>query len=194
MKIAILAWGSLLWNPDTIRIATPFTLTGPNLPIEFCRISKNGRLTLIIDEDFGTLCQTYAAPSAFSTLDEAIENLREREAMPHAQDVGFIDLTTATRSPLATQRHQAATETIAAWTQPAGYDAAIWTALPSDFTTAAGEPFSVNAAIRYLESLEQSDSESFTRALAYIRNAPPATQTPLRDRVTTQWPAPPPPS
>jgi hypothetical protein len=189
MKIAVIAWGSLLWHPDTIRIAAPFTLTGPNLPVEFCRISKNRRLTLVIDEDFGTLCQTYAAPSAFNTLDEAIENLREREAMSHARDVGFIDLTTNTRSPFATTRHAAATETIAAWTQSSGYDAAIWTALPSDFASAAPEPFSVNAAIRYLESLEQSDPEAFTRALAYIRNAPPATQTPLRDRVTTQWPA-----
>jgi hypothetical protein len=191
MKIAILAWGSLLWHPDTLKIAQEFTLTGPNLPIEFCRISKNGRLTLIIDEDFGTLCQTYAAPSAFSTLDEAIENLREREAMPHARDVGFIDLTTNTRSPFATTRHPAATETIAAWAAPAGYDAAIWTALPSDFASTAPEPFSVNAAIRYLETLERSDAQAFATALEYIRRAPEATQTPLRDRAATQWPEPP---
>jgi hypothetical protein len=188
MKIAVLAWGSLLWNPNTLRIAAPFTLTGPNLPVEFCRISKNRRLTLVIDEDFGTLCQTYAAPSAFSTLDEAIENLREREAMPHAHDVGFVDLTTTERSPFALNRHPAATETIAAWTHSAGYDATIWTALPSDFATTAPEPFSVNGAIRYLEVLEQSDAHAFATALEYIRRAPDATQTPLRNRVTTQWP------
>jgi hypothetical protein len=191
MNIAVLAWGSLLWDPQNLQLAAPFTLTGPNLPIEFCRISKNRRLTLVIDESFGTLCQTYAAPSTFKTLDDAIENLRDREAMPNTRNVGFIETATNTRAPAATEYHPHALETIADWTATAGYDAAIWTALPNDFATAAPEPFSVNAAMRFLEHLEQSDPEAFARALTYIHRAPPATQTPLRAAVTTQWPAPP---
>jgi hypothetical protein len=190
MKIAILAWGSLLWDPQNLQLATPFELTGPSLPIEFCRISKNLRLTLIIDESYGTLCATYAATSAFSDLDEAMENLREREAMPTIADVGFVDLATQQRSPAATTRHAHALETIADWTKNAGYDAAIWTALDSHFEAHTGEPFSVNAALRFLETLEQQDSEAFIRALAYIRRAPAATQTPVREAVTAQWPEP----
>jgi hypothetical protein len=38
------------------------------LPIEFCRISGDGRLTLAIDETFGALCKTYSAPSALEGL------------------------------------------------------------------------------------------------------------------------------
>jgi len=188
MKIAILGWGSLLWDPAALQLATPFELTGPRLPIEFCRVSKNHRLTLIIDESFGTLCQTYAATSANTELDQAIENLRLREAMSSARDVGFVELATQQRSPAATERHPHAVETIADWALHAGYDAAIWTALDSHFEAETREPFSVNAAMRFLEALEQRDGQAFARALEYIRRAPAATQTPVRDAAAAQWP------
>jgi hypothetical protein len=188
MKIAILGWGSLIWDPRDLQLATSFALNGPSLPIEFCRISKNLRLTLIIDETFGTLCQTYAATSAFSTLDEAVDNLAQREGMPSSADVGFADLTTQKRSRAAAARHPYAVETIADWALHAGYDAVIWTALDSHFENRTTEPFSVNAAMRFLEQLEQHDAEAFARALDYIRRAPGATQTPVRDRTAAQWP------
>jgi hypothetical protein len=188
MKIAILGWGSLIWDPRDLQLATPFALNGPSLPIEFCRISKNLRLTLIIDETFGTLCQTYAATSAFSTLDEAVDNLAQREGMPNSADVGFADLTTQKRNHAAAARHPHAVETIADWALHAGYDAVIWTALDSHFENRTTEPFSVNAAMRFLEQLEQHDAEAFARALDYIRRAPGATQTPVRDRTAAQWP------
>jgi hypothetical protein len=188
MKIAILGWGSLLWDKADLQLATPFELTGPNLPIEFCRVSKNHRLTLIIDETFGTLCQTYAATSAHAELSDAIENLRLREAMSGAQDVGYVETASQERSAAATDRHPHAVETIADWAQHAGYDAVIWTALDSHFERQTREPFSVNAAMRFLEGLEQNDTEAFARALHYIRNAPAATQTPVRDAVAAQWP------
>jgi hypothetical protein len=188
MKIAILGWGSLLWDPRELQLATPFALAGPNLPIEFCRISKNHRLTLIIDEDYGTLCQTYAAASGFDNLDAAIENLAKREGMTRSADVGFVVAAGQERSRLAAERHPHAVETIADWALHAGYDAAIWTALDSHFERETGEPFSVNAAMRFLEALEQNDAPAFALALEYIRRAPAATQTPVRDAVNAAWP------
>ena len=53
----------------------------------------------------------------------------------------------------------------------------------------AGEPFSVTAAIRYLEELEKRDAAKFASALAYIRNAPTEVETPVRDKVNKRWPA-----
>jgi hypothetical protein len=188
MRIAILGWGSLLWDPRELQLATPFELAGPNLPIEFCRISKNRRLTLIIDETFGTLCQTYAAVSAFDNLDDAVENLRLREEMPNAADVGVIITASPERSALAAERHPHAVETIADWALHAGYGAAIWTALGSVFETQTKEPFSVTAAMRFLEDLKQNDAEAFARALEYIHRAPFATQTPVREAVNERWP------
>ena len=87
------------------------------------------------------------------------------------------------------QRRPKAVATIAAWAQSNGYDATIWTALASNFEEHGGEPFSVTAAIRYLEELEKRDAAKFASALAYIRNAPPEVETPVRDEVNKRWPA-----
>jgi hypothetical protein len=75
VKSVVLAWGSLVWDPRELQTAAKFAPDGPLLPIEFCRISADGRLTLAIDERFGALCKSYSAPSALESLDAAIENL-----------------------------------------------------------------------------------------------------------------------
>jgi hypothetical protein len=89
------------------------------------------------------------------------------------------------------ERHPQVVATIAAWAEASGYDAAIWTALKSNFDESGkgGEPFSVTAAIRYLEALNAKDPAAFARALVYIRNAPPEVETPVRDAVAKRWPA-----
>ena len=95
------------------------------LPIEFCRISADGRLTLAIDETFGALCRTYSAPSGLESLDEAIENLRLREGMPNARAVGFVEPASGQQSDVAMERHPEAVATIAAWAASNGYNAAL---------------------------------------------------------------------
>ena len=87
------------------------------------------------------------------------------------------------------QRHPQAVATIAAWATANGYDAAIWTALASNFgePDKGGEPFSVTAAIRYLAKLEERDPAQFARALDYICKAPPEIETPVRDEVKKRW-------
>ena len=88
------------------------------------------------------------------------------------------------------ERHPQAVAAIAAWATSNGYDAAIWTALASNFhePDKGGEPFSVTAALRYLEALEARDGAAFARALAYIRKAPIEVETPVRDEVNKRWP------
>jgi hypothetical protein len=190
MKRVLLAWGSLVWDPRGLETAAPFAANAPLLPIEFCRISADGRLTLAIDETFGAICKTYSAPSALETLDAAVENLRTREGMPNARAVGFVEPASGRQSDVAMERHPEAVATIGAWAASNGYDAAIWTALQSNFDDPdkGGEPFSVSAAIQYLETLEADDRAKFAQALAYIRNAPPEIETPVRERVAKRWP------
>ena len=187
MRIAVLAWGSLLWDPRELALGAPFAPSGPQLPIEFCRISADGRLTLIVDESHGTSCQTYAAISAFDSLGAAMENLRLREGMSHVSSVGFVEAARGGASFRAQDRHPSALQTIRGWTNENHLDATIWTALPSNFGVSHGAhgPFSTEAAISYLEALEE---EPFQRALAYIRNAPANTQTPVRHAVSRRWP------
>jgi len=191
MKIAVLAWGSLVGEPRDLQAAGTFAPNGPLLPIEFCRVSADGRLTLVIDETFGAICTTYSASSALQDLDAAVENLRVREGMQLARAVGFVEVASGKRSDVAIERHPQAVETIAAWAESNGCDAAIWTALASNFgePDKAGEPFSITAATQYLETLEKIDAVKFSRALAHIRAAPPEVQTPVREEVEKRWPA-----
>jgi hypothetical protein len=189
VKCAVLAWGSLVWDPRELKTAAKFAPNGPLLPIEFCRVSKDGRLTLAIDETFGDVCTAYSAPSAFADRDAAIENLRKREGTI-ASEIGFVEPASGRQSDVAMERHPQVVATIAAWAEASGYDAAIWTALESNFDDwdRAGEPFSVTAAIRYLEALKKKDAEAFARALEYIRKAPAEVETPVRDAVAKHWP------
>jgi hypothetical protein len=140
----------------------------------------------VIDEILGASCITYSAESAIGDLVAAIENLRVRESMPGARDVGFVDVATGRLSDRALERHPQAVAAIKAWTQANGYDAAIWTALASNFgkPDKAAEPFSIEAAIRYLETL---DAPKLAAALGYIRSAPPEVQTPVRAAVNARW-------
>jgi hypothetical protein len=190
VKIAVIAWGSLVWDPRELKTGAAFAPNGPLLPIEFCRISADGRLTLVIDKAVGDLCRTYSAASVFTSLDTAIENLRERETR-HAEDIGFAEPASGRQSEIAMERHPEAVASIVAWMAANGYDAAIWTALGSNFDEwdKAGEPFSVTAAIGYLETLKGEDPAAFVRALDYIRKAPSEVETPVRDEVAKRWPA-----
>lgn len=196
MSIVVLAWGSLVWNRGDLAIETAFEPSGPLLPIEFSRISGDGRLTLVIDEAVGAACTTHAAPSAFDNLDHALQNLwiregREGERYPrdireHGR-VGFVDRISGRASTKAIQRHPRALDAISAWVVAKGFDAAIWTALASNFhkPDRVGESFSVEAAIGYLEA---RNAATLAKALTYIRRAPHEVQTPVRAAVNARWP------
>jgi hypothetical protein len=107
--------GSLVRDRRELETADEFIANGPLLPIEFCRISADGRLTLAIDETFGAVCKTYSAPSALDSLDAAIENLRLTEKMSNARAVGFVEPASSRQSDVAIERHPEAVATIAAW-------------------------------------------------------------------------------
>lgn len=66
MKIAILGWGSLIWDPRALRtVGKKWSDGGPTLKIEFSRISSDDRLTLVIDEANGSEVKTLFIISAF---------------------------------------------------------------------------------------------------------------------------------
>lgn len=160
---------------------------GPVLPIEFSRVSGGMRLTLVIDEANGVQCRTFVAQSACADLALAKTNLKEREGMTHLNGVGFVDLATSTDSFRAKERYPAALEAVRSWAVAAGHDAVIWTALASNFHEDgnAGKPFTVDAAMEYLDGL---DKAGLATALHYIWNAPPEVQTPVRAAVNDRWP------
>jgi hypothetical protein len=78
MNIAVLGWGSLIWCPGSLRIKTKWHSNGPCLPIEFARISNDGRLTLVIHPSAPKV-RTYWALSELDELQQARVNLANRE-------------------------------------------------------------------------------------------------------------------
>jgi len=178
MNIAIIGWGSLIWCPGCLRIRTRWRLDGPKLPIEFARISEDGRLTLVIH--LGSEDQpTYWAVSELATLDEARRNLQEREGAKLV-DVHYFtrsgraapgtlpEVITRTRDWLASHRQ---------------LDVVMWTGLRSNWKEKRGKDFSIEDAINYLAELEAARNQvsaTYNRTHEYIRNTPPHVQTPVR--------------
>ena len=188
MKTAVVGWGSLIWDPRELAVASPFNVSGPSLPIEFARVSGKDkaprRLTLVIDDVLGVQCQTFVALSASADLEAARENLRIREGLEHVNGIGFA-VKSGETSPRAIQRHPKAVKAIEAWLAVSDFDAVIWTALANNFAERAGEDFSADAALRFLEALPE---DQLPRALEYIHNAPEPVQTPVRAAVSARWP------
>lgn len=91
IKIGIIGWGSLLWKPGVLKIKEDIWHEGPYLPIEFARVSKDGRLTLVIDEgNYRNTeikkSQTWVAESQSSSIEDARLNLQSREGLPERED------------------------------------------------------------------------------------------------------------
>lgn len=177
MKIAILGWGSLIWNPRELKLAGGRQIGGPVLSIEFSRISNDRRLTLVIDERSGVDVPTRYALSSPASLELAISDLQEREGAPNRDRIGFVNIQHHRQSPRASAQHPQTCERIRTWVKDNQMDAAIWTAIGPRFHEKAGEPFSADAAVRYLASLKEP-----TKALAldYIWKAPAEVVTPVR--------------
>jgi hypothetical protein len=199
MKISIIGWGSLIWRPETLQIASRWRRDGPSLPIEFARISKDGRLTLVIYEESAEV-QTYWASSGYNTLDAAIENLQERECT----EKGWIHCLLSNgkvyeEDGILRSVPNRIRGKITAWlARKPELDAAAWTGLPSNWQRKRHKPFSVDDAVLYTEKLETAIELGTTEdergkaeivlnsAREYVRNTPAQVQTAVRKRLSAQ--------
>lgn len=184
MKIAILGWGSLIWQPKDLKfdVNIGWKENGPVLPIEFARISKDGRLTLVITPN-GTEVQTLYSVSSFDSLDLAVLNLAVREGSGR-KSIGYYDKSKDEFSPIDFSFK----ENIKNWIQTTDFDTVIWTNLPvklnlENVTKTEKDP---DGRIDYLQNLK-----GFESALAeeYIRNTPKQIATKYRNQIikTLGW-------
>jgi hypothetical protein len=186
MKIAVIAWGSLIWDPRELQVVGAFKPNGPILPLEFARISKDGRLTLAFTKKYGTPCKTYSARSKFNAIGDAVDNLYLRETGKPLNMAEFSK--NNNKYPEAVSWYirgskcpnEAQYKTMKAWLEQrnmSDYDAVIWTSLKMKFYDKAKTTFSPKNAIRYLRKLTP---EERARAIEYIDNAPPEIRTHVR--------------
>ncbi|MCY3821044.1 MAG: hypothetical protein OXH52_17090 [Gammaproteobacteria bacterium] len=182
MRIAILGWGSLLWETDTDRGRAfnehrkKWCDDGPHLNLEFSRISKSRRnaLTLVLDYKNGVSCRVAYALSSRRYWEDAVCDLRCREGTTlrniayHLPQTGKEEWVNA---------HPDARNSVREWARSKSIDAVVWTALGSNFEKLKKEAFSVDAAKRHVQSL---DAEGKARAAEYIWRAPTSVNTPVR--------------
>ena len=176
-RYAIIGFGSLIWDLDTLRpqIAGPWEYyTGPTLPLEFSLVSqkRNRALALVIDLEHGTPCPTCIIKSRRNAVAEAVIDLAAREHAP-IKAIGYYDRGSGdgwsySRSILKRLRD---------WLELSPWDGAVWTDGASNFRAATGIEFSVGGACEYLHSLSDA---SLVEAKHYIENAPDRVDTPLR--------------
>ena len=178
-RIGCLAWGSLVWDPRTLPMAGEFRGDGPRLPIEFSRVSLDGRVTLVIDPAAREI-QTLWVPLAARNLEEAVTELGIREKIAPAmrsQWVGRLSVHDSV-SGLGDGR-ETLREAIAAWLEDQALDAVVWTALPLRAPDGEAKRPHFDHLLDHLKSL---DEEARTRAEEYIRRAPGTVQTAYRSR------------
>lgn len=187
MRIAILGWGSLIKEPRELAIDksigdSGWLNDGPLLPIEFSRISKDKRLTLVIDER-GKQVQTLWAISTSNDLITAIENLAARENTPSTRNIGFANLKDGSSSDFSNRWE---IDQITSWATQKGINGVIWTGLKPNFEEKIAELFNESKVFN-LENIkwfvEKLQYDEYLKMRSYIENAPPATNTSLRKEI-----------
>jgi hypothetical protein len=187
VRIGCLAWGSLFWDPRTLPHESPFREDGFPLPIEFSRVSLDGRVTLVIDESAAVL-QTLWVPLSVSTLEEAVTRLGEREKVAPERRAEWIgryqkgsprkgSAGTDAAAPLA-DAASALFDGLDEWLAARGLDAVVWTALPARTPGGRLHDPGLDALLEHLASLR---GEARERAEEYIRRTPIGIRTKRRE-------------
>jgi hypothetical protein len=172
LKIAVIGWGSLYWNSRGLKLKGPWNYDGPQLPIEFARISEKTPLTLVLYQNAPKV-QTLWNIGDFSNLNEAVSALATREATTE-KNIGFYSRLNGSC------RCNAVPEVIGKkkkWVETKGFDAVIWTDLGSNFFETLGTELSEDSIYHYVNGLETNEKVTEKE---YITKIHPQIDTPMR--------------
>lgn len=173
MKIVCIAWGSLLWRPGELDLASKWTPGGPALPLEFARNSDDSdELALVLCEG-ATPVPTYIAEMATSDIGEAKAQLQAREKVSPDCPEWIASMRAGDDA------RNGVSATVAQWLTRHAFDAAIWTAIPPKFRGQNGRVPSEDEALEHLAALT---GKAQTNAEDYIRRIPAEIMTPYRAR------------
>lgn len=181
-RIAVLGWGSLIWDPGELAIASRWHVDGPCLPIEFTRKSNGMRVTLVIVPGYGILSRTYWALSVFEDVGAAAENLREREGCTSLKPIHAADGETRWSVGGGNKPDDRVGRTITEWVSGRdGVDVVIWTGLkPKTFNPRSQRAPLASQVITFLRSLNPAYEQV---AREYVEKAPASIKTPVRQAI-----------
>lgn len=172
LRIACLAWGSLVWDPRELPIRRVWFNDGPFAPVEFTRQSDNGRITLVIDPKAGPVRVLWGHMMS-SSLDDARKALRDREGI-----TGTNSLSRIGSWGIGDSLPRDIPE-LPQWADARGLDAVVWTALVPKFEGKERSP-SVDEVIAYLRGLLGTVRDY---ARQYVERAPRQIDTAYRRQI-----------
>ena len=164
--IVCLGWGSLIWDPDTLAVDLPWRDDGPEIRMEYARVSRDKRLTLVLGEGFKAVRSLWA-PMMVTDASEAMDNLRVREGTARRY-IGTWKL--GNRSPKNNPG-------LANWAHAKRAAYVIWTALPPKYKGENGRIPTVEEALEHMTNLRGKSRQS---AETYVRRTPFSIRTPYR--------------
>ncbi len=170
-RIVVLGWGSLIWDPRELQIVERWRSDGPFLPVEFARISGDGRFTLVLKKDASPVQVLWNTMETGISIGGAIENLQIRERCPSSRPIGFIN------GEKSNCKIASVEKIIRAWAEAKGFSKVIWTDLGVNFKDKTGMEYSEENAISYLSSLI---GETLEKARDYVVKTPEQVNTSLR--------------
>ncbi len=161
MNIVCIAWGSLLWKPQALKLASGWHPGGPPMPLEFARQSDDSPELALVLCDSARLAPTYYAYLDTHDLDEARAMLREREKItPERPEwIGSIPALDGAEED----------SRVSAWLRARRIDAAVWTAVPPKFDGANGRVPTADEVVAWLDSCT---GERRAAVEDYIRRTP----------------------
>lgn len=174
MKIACIGWGSLIWNPENLKIKGEWQNDGPYLPVEFARQSQNGRITLVIDEKFEPQ-KTFWILMTQNSISDACSSLREREGTVDRH----IHHVTSDAEP-----KNSIQEEIIKWLTEKELGCAIWTGLPPKFKGVDHKFPTLTDLFEYFDNLPNDKLEL---AKEYITKTPKQIDTKYRREIEAKY-------
>jgi hypothetical protein len=180
-RIAILGWGSLLWDESQKEFDEQhddWSFDGPVLKLEFSRKSTSwlNALTLVIDPIHGHECQVAYALSKRTSFKDAIADLCAREKTTE-KNIGCLSVGSSLLG-----RDANSIDAIALWARDRSIDVVLWTDLPGSFDDVAKQEF-INVAVNHLQELPPNAK---AMAAQYVWRAPDLVLTPLRNALQAE--------
>lgn len=160
MKIVCLGWGSLIWKLGDLKCNPEWQADGPALPIEYARVSRDGRITLVIVEGEPTVPVLWS-PLVVDSLDEAVKMLAVRECVSDLAQIG--------RWSLGGKDDYPHLGVIAAWATERKIDGVVWTALPPGLKNSRGAKPALQDLLSHINGLTLEERSS---AAEYVAKTP----------------------
>jgi len=166
MKIAYLAWGSLLWDYSLLKLKSQWIESTLQLPLNFSRISDKGkgRLTLVIDNKTGKLNSIFISHTKIKNLNKAINQLKQREKTKKSS-IGYIN--TIDNSSRTNILNNEQIQKIFKLAIKNNLDAIIWTDITPNFEEITGKKINIQNASDYINS-KKNKTKTYIKIIKYI--------------------------